>query len=360
MPKRVFPVLLSALLTLSTALTARGDTRDSEPPAIWHPSARVSATRFEAHIAAGSGSLLLNKDGSRLMISGFERHEDSARMWDVQRKKVIHTFDDGVDHKSFLAFTPKDSQVYVDSYVVDVFKKDGAVRRFNLSQYSIDYAVATNAKGTRLLGYQDYILKLWDLGTGRLMQSFGRVAISSSALMAVSADGSRVAVADEQRQVQVWDSSSGKRVQRFDSKLDGLETVSFSPDGSKLLLGGWVTPWWPVEAVVVKVWDLNRRAWMGEFKAPQGLTVKVAMSADGSRILAGLHERIYPGLWGILHGERATHERYWVLMWDTQTGARTTLVEKLQSISYSIPVAFSADGSSVAIELQDGVWVFKP
>jgi len=356
MSKRVFPVLCSVLLIFFMLMTARGQTVAPVPS--WNPSTRAAATHFGEFIY-GLDSLVLNQDGSRILLNGFDHGQDGAQLWDVPRKKVLHTFEVGVNSKSFLAFTLDDSQVFVDSYVVDL-SKNRAVRFFDLTQYTPYYAVATNPRGTRLLGYQDDILKLWDLGTGRALQSFGRVAIASSSTMALSTDGSRVAVADEQRQVQVWDSGSGKLLQRFPSGMDVLSTVTFSPDGSKLLLGGRVTPFWPVEAVVVKVWDLRRQSWAGQYKAPFGVVVKVAMSADGSRILAGHHLELSIGFWPALQGEYPTHERYRVLMWDTRTGARSTLVEQIQPIRSVTPLAFSADGSTVATELGDGVWVFKP
>jgi len=259
MPKRVFPVLFSVLLTFFAVMTARGQIQAPVPS--WNASIRATATHFGEFIY-GLDSLVLNQDGSQLILNGLSHGKKGAQLWDVPRKKVLHTFEVGVNSKSFVAFTPNDSQVFVDSYVVD-FSKNRAVRLFDLTQYTPYYAVATNPRGTRLLGYQDDMLKLWDLGTGRALQSFGRVAIASSATMALSADGSRVAVADEQRLVLVWNSGSGKLLQRFPSGMDVLSTVTFSPDGSKLLLGGQVTPFWPVEAVVVKVWDLKRQSWAG-------------------------------------------------------------------------------------------------
>jgi len=359
--KRILSVVFFVLLALFWAMMARGQNSAENLPAsvpIWDPSTQASATRF-GESTSRLASLVLNGDGSRLIISGVDHEQQASRMWDVRRKVLLYSFEMGVDSKSFVAFTPNDSQLYVDNFVVDA-SKNRAVRTFNLTQYTPYYAVATNPKGTRLLGYQDDVLKLWDLGTGRPLQSFGRVAIASSSTMALSPDGSRVAVADEQRQVQVWDSGSGKRVQRFQSGMDILNTLSFSPDGSKLLLGGQVTPFWPVDAVEVKVWDLEQKAWVGQFKAPFGETLKLAMSADGSSILAAQRTILSLGFWRWLNGESPTHERYRILMWNTRSGARTTLVEQVQSIRSSTPVAFSADGSSVAVEVAQEIWVFKP
>jgi len=47
-------------------------------------------------------------------------------------------------------------------------------------------------------------------------------------------------------------------------------------------------------------------------------------------------------------------------MWNTRTGQRSTLVEQVQYTRSSTPVAFSADGSSVAVEVEQEIWMFKP
>jgi len=358
MPERVFRGVLFVFLTLFSVLTVQAQSSppaDLTPRPIWDPAARAAATRFEIS-RSGRDALLLNRDGSRLLIAN--RH-DTARMWDVSARKLLHTFFAEPEGKLFLAFTPNDSQLFVNSSVTRAVDYR-QVRSFPLSQGN-QYPLATNPKGTRLLGFKGNTLTLWDLSTGRPLQTFGQVAAASIYnVVALSADGSRVAVADEQRLVQVWDSGSGKLLQRFSSGMDVLNTLSFSPNGSKLLLGGLVTPFWPVDTVAVKVWDLNRQAWAGQYKAPPGVTMVVAMSADGSRILAGHRRDLIPPLWPLIESPSPTEERYWVLMWNTRTGKRSTLVEQVQHTGSSTPVAFSADGSTVAIEVAQDIWVFKP
>ncbi len=357
--KRIFSIMFPLLMALTAPQTARGsnvETPYSSSLASLSSAARASLQRFNPPLEVDP-SLVLNRDGSRLLIGD---GSSSAYVWDVRAHRLLHSFKAIPEGGSFVAFTPLETQVFMSSAVMEA-PHNRMVRPFPLSQS----AVAVNARGTRLLGFEDQTLTLWDLANRRRLQTFGRVPTASSyrssaGWMALSADGSQIAVADEARRVRVWDSRSGQLTQRLESGMDVLGALAFSPDGSRLLLGGSVTPLWPTDAVAVKVWDLEQRRWTGQFKAPGGAAMSVAMSADGSRILAGHRSPERRGLWPVIRRGQESLERFRVLMWDTRTGARRTLFEGVQSSGASTPLAFSADGSRVALEVGGQVWVFTP
>jgi len=359
MHPRALPVLLLVFLALCAALFAQGHSpvaTDLVGIASLSPAARASLQRFGPPLEVHP-SLVLNRDGSRLLIGD---GSSSAYVWNVRAHRLLHSFKAIPEGGSFVAFTPLETQVFMSSAVIEA-PHNRMVRPFPLSQST----VAVNAQGTRLLGFEDQTLTLWDLASGRRLQTFGRGPTASSyrssaGWMALSADGSQIAVADEARRVRVWDSRSGKLTQWLESGMDVLGALAFSPDGSRLLLGGSVTPFWPTDAVAVKVWDLEQRRWTGQFKAPGGEAVSVAMSADGSSILAGHRSPERSGLWPVIRRGQQSLERFQVLMWDTRTGARSTLFERVQSSGAWTPLAFSADGSRVALEVGGEVWVFTP
>jgi WD40 repeat protein len=104
----------------------------------------------------------------------------------------------------------------------------------------------------------DMVCKLWDAESGKLVRELrGHKEMTphhfTSMLYAVafSADGTRLATGDKVGHVVVWDVESGKelaaveapvmytwdKVQRLHS-IGGVRSVAFSPDGSKLAVGG--------------------------------------------------------------------------------------------------------------------------
>jgi len=113
MLKRVFPVVFSVLLTLFPVVMVQAQTSPAvelTPDPIWDPAARAVATRFEFS-RYGEDALLLNRDGSRLLITDMH---DTARMWDVPAHKLLHSFFAQPVGELFLAFTPDDSQLFVN------------------------------------------------------------------------------------------------------------------------------------------------------------------------------------------------------------------------------------------------------
>jgi WD40 repeat protein len=83
---------------------------------------------------------------------------------------------------------------------------------------------------------RDGSVRLWDLQRLEALQSLPRAWEEERgvAALAISADGGRVAAASVGTALQVWDTSTGDAVARFEASGSGMPTLALSPDGEQL------------------------------------------------------------------------------------------------------------------------------
>jgi hypothetical protein len=95
--------------------------------------------------------------------------------------------------------------------------------------------------------------------------------------LALSLDGHRLAAGGCDRQVRVWDVSTGAAAAKLDQMVedhaDWVLGVAFSPDGKKLLTAS--------RDKTAKVWDLEKKEVTANFPDHQAAVYGVAMRADG-------------------------------------------------------------------------------
>jgi WD40 repeat protein len=98
-------------------------------------------------------------------------------------------------------------------------------------------------------------LKVWDMETGKEVFSLKGHA-SSVTCLAISPDGRRIASGGGnpralhsrgRGELKLWDLEKGQEVLSLDGQLGPVSCVLFSPDGKRVVTGGWDT--------TLKVWD---------------------------------------------------------------------------------------------------------
>jgi WD40 repeat protein len=191
---------------------------------------------------------------------------------------------------------------------------------------------AASASGTHL--------RIWDVATGK--ERFDEIGnFGSDLATAVSPDGRLLAAAEWlDREIHLWDASTGKPVRRF--PLRGSERytrdVSFSPEGRAVTAGmyeGFAQVCEVATGKVLRYVELDRTA------ANVGSSSFVSVRVLPNRQRVATIERVY-------EGNQSTR----VAVWDASTG-RPTWVLSLPGLSNSR--AWSADGETLAIALDAGV-----
>jgi WD40 repeat protein len=111
-------------------------------------------------------------------------------------------------------------------------------------------ALACAPKEQKFAGVADKVVQIWDLKTGRSIQSFnhpGRVTA-----LAYSPDGHSLLTGCEDKTVRLWDVTTGKELRFFPGDTEAVQAVAFSGDGRLAFTAG--------NDKVIRVWDLSKPA----------------------------------------------------------------------------------------------------
>lgn len=130
--------------------------------------------------------------------------------------------------------------------------------------------IALSPDGTRVATATRREARVWEVATGAPLDLPATLETGSVDHIRFSADGARLVTVGENG-VQVWDTQTGVVLNSF----DGLYTAVFSPDGTRLAVGGWDGA----------VWDLASDEQVFTLGGHTSSVHDVAFSPDGSRLV---------------------------------------------------------------------------
>jgi Tol biopolymer transport system component len=137
--------------------------------------------------------------------------------------------------------------------------------------------------------------------------------------VAFSPDGRRLASANSDQTVRVWDATTGQELLTFKGHTDGVWNVAFSPGGRRLASAG--------SDQTVRVWDATTGKELLICKGHTGAVYGVAFSPDGQRLASA----------GLDHTVR---------VWDATNGQELLTLQGHTNRVHA--VAFSPDGRRLA------------
>ena len=198
--------------------------------------------------------------------------------------------------------------------------------------------IALSGDGKRLaVAYGSYqqpgLVRVWDTATGRKVQRFTGHTKKVEAV-AITRDGSQILSGDEEGTLILWDAVTGaERMRLRTPNGSDCNAVAFSPDEKTALGASWEGP--------LTLWDMASGKPRRTFSAPQSeVTYSVAFSPDGTQAIAGTFSGV-------------------ARLWNVETGALIRSLEHqaiAPNTSFSVYAAvWSADGKTIATGSQDGV-----
>jgi len=314
---------------------------DDKTLRLWDVATGKEIRSFAGHTFSVN-SVAFSSGGRIVLLSG---HGDATlRLWDVAtgRGKVICPFAGHTNSITTVAFSPDGR--FALSWSIDdntlrlkdittgqeirsftghtsrfksvvTFSPDG---RFALSGSSDERKMIKSSSRTKVRNDGgDYTLRLWDVATGKEIQSFaGHTGGVSS--IAFSPDGSFALSGSWDDTLRLWDVAAGKQIRSFAGHTGGVDSIAFSPDGRFALSGGDDT---------LCLWEVATGKEIRSFAEQESSLVQsVAFSPDGRFALSGSLNRT-------------------LCLWDVATGKQIRSFAGHTDVVNS--VAFSPDGKFV-------------
>lgn len=176
------------------------------------------------------------------------------------------------------------------------------------------------------LGSADRV-HLWNINTGKLHKDLqGHHSRVSS--VSFSPDGTKLVAGAEDGIIKVWEIKSGALLQTINGGSGEVSAVAFNPKDDTIAAG--------LNKRVVKIWDVETGQLKRVLKGHQYVVSVIAYSPDGKTLASGSLDKT-------------------IRLWDVETGQlkKTIKEDRIQSISFSPDGKILALGSDFTIKLRD-------
>ncbi|KAL5503814.1 hypothetical protein ACEPAH_7885 [Sanghuangporus vaninii] len=186
-------------------------------------------------------------------------------------------------------------------------------------------------------------------------------------LVAVSADGERIASGSYDKTIRVWSAFSGELIAGPFEAVNAVWCVAISPDGKQVVSGS--------DEGTIHVWDVDTGNCVSVFKASDSSVASVAFSQDGKRVIAVSDEKVFyyenckvvPAPFeddtGVEFRKVSSDGKYvigskdsTIGIWDAGTGKRVSAPFNVGAV---YGMAVSSDGKLLATVSGSRVWIWN-
>jgi len=261
--------------------------------------------------------------------------------------------------------------------LLEIFTSFGEGESPRTMAFTPDGAVLASAGGNN----EDFAIRLWDVASGQSLRKLdGHSGIVWG--LAFSPDGQMLVSASSDATAKIWDWRNGTLIQSLDFPAE-VVSVSFSPDGQILAVGGVDEPQGDVQ--LAAIWTFSVGSWKPLLKFPEYWNITALVYSPDGRWLAGGGTSRNVQIWRTGDGtsvftlnhahqvldaaispdgsivatatcqvtinDECTEGSVW--LWNLSTGR---LINKLKGFPDVVEsVAFSVDGSSLIASSRDGM-----
>lgn len=191
---------------------------------------------------------------------------------------------------------------------------------------------SVNLIGDKITAHSDGTFRVWDAKAAPAAIDPADHACWVQAVI-FSRDGRLLATAGDlnDKSVKIWDAISGKLLHTLLGHDVGINSLSFSPDGSKLASGS--------GDKTARIWDIESGTTTIILSGHDGLVKQIDFSEDGRQVISRTDEKTY--VWDLEH---------------PQTPASTILGE--DSTIVAVNPDLGDRDKEILISMEDGHWLF--
>ncbi|KIM20375.1 hypothetical protein M408DRAFT_138671 [Serendipita vermifera MAFF 305830] len=166
---------------------------------------------------------------------------------------------------------------------------------------------------------------------------------SSVESVSFSPDGTRIVSGSDDRTIRVWDAETGETLTRpMKGHVGSVNSISFSPDGTRIASGS--------SDRTIRVWNVKTgKTLAGPFEGHTDWVGSVSFSPDGTCVISGSWDKTIRVWDAGTDGKRIASGSWYktIRVWDVKTGE--TVLGPLKGPNSSIgSISFSPDGTRIA------------
>jgi WD40 repeat protein len=293
----------------------------------------------------GIRCLALTPDEKKLVVA----NSGDLRVWQIEPGKLLHTFPGPPDGNTTLndlieaiAITP-DGKTLVTAAPQQIQIRELETGNI-LHRLEGGYYVKLTPDGKTLIGIKNTDqaredVGVWELSTGKLLRTIpaNLETLDSGYPVDITADGKAVVIANSSysNQIEIWDINTGKRLQSFgDNQGKRVTTLAVTPDGKTLI---------SAQNNNLQLWDMNTKKVVKTI--PNVGTVYTLLVTPDSQtfISEGRGMQILP-----------TQSNDGLYIWQVSTGKQLLTWKKPPKYSFT-KVALSPDGKILAASDHESV-----
>jgi len=288
-------------------------------PTLWDAD---SGTQIRTFGEPGSTaiSVAFSPDGTRVLAAGGDMN---AHVWNMETGDEIQTFMGHTLPLFSTSLSPDGTKIVTSSGMLWDLTTGKAVQTFSRGEMPDGRFAAFLPDGLKVLMGSTHAVVLRDVETGTEIRRLKKITFTEN-IMALSPDGRRILTGSHWT-AKLWDVETGEEIRTFSGHTAGVWSLGFSPDGTKVLTGA--------RDNTARLWDVETGAQIQAFFGHDGAVRSVALSPDQKRVLTGSEDNT-------------------AKLWNAETGAQIrTLSGHTGNVS---AVAFSPDGTECLTGSWDG------